>query len=396
MAESFLDAGVQVLVKALDDVSAFMDLTALDRRGGAEGPADRLGEGFRPIDNEQPGDLGLEAAVGRIVEQGLHGRGVLGCPFGDPQHVLVALAVDPDRRDQEVVADLQAVQWRRWPFMGCSRARSKRSGRAEVLGISSALTGVFWSPWMGPSTIARSRSPAPNAPGASGAMEADRPGPEARSSIIGCSRGVLVAPGHNRALPLAPGFITPQDGAEKQDRESRAARRWLASHGPGLARPEPVYLGDDLYSRQPFCEAVRALEADFLFVAKPGPHPTLMDWPGGIEPPSCERRVKKGRRFQTHRFRWLEGVPIRDGKDALTDQLAGNGNRQCQRQDHLSKLMGDILVARPGHCRRDRRLAPARGGRSRTKASTSSKPRATTLGTTSDTARTAWPPSWQP
>ena len=171
-------------------------------------------------------------------------------------------------------------------------------------------------------------------------------------------RGVLVAPGHNRAPPLAPGFITPQDGAGKQDRESRAARRWLASHGPGLARPEPVYLGDDLYSRQPIREAVRALEADFLFVAKPGPHPTPMDWPSGIEPPSRERRVKKGRRFETHRFRWLEGVPIRDGKDALTDQLAGNGNRQCQRQDHLSKLMGDILVARPGHCRRDRRLCP--------------------------------------
>ena len=129
--------------------------------------------------------------------------------------------------------------------------------------------------------------------------------------------GVLVAPGHNRALPLAPEFITPQDGAEKQDCESRAVRRWLAGHGPGLARLKPVYLGDDLYSRQPICEAVQALEADFLFVAKPSSHPTLMDWLSGIELPGCERRVKKGRRFETHRFRWLEGVPIRGGKDAL-------------------------------------------------------------------------------
>ena len=129
--------------------------------------------------------------------------------------------------------------------------------------------------------------------------------------------GVLVAPGHNRALPLAPEFITPQDGAEKQDCESRAVRRWLAGHGPGLARLKPVYLGDDLYSRQPICEAVQALEADFLFVAKPSSHSTLMDWLSGIELPGCERRVKKGRRFETHRFRWLEGVPIRGGKDAL-------------------------------------------------------------------------------
>ena len=47
--------------------------------------------------------------IGQIVEQGLHGRGVLGCPFGDPQHVFVSLVVDPDRRDQEVVADFQTV-----------------------------------------------------------------------------------------------------------------------------------------------------------------------------------------------------------------------------------------------------------------------------------------------
>ena len=58
--------------------------------------------------------------------------------------------------------------------------------------------------------------------------------------------GVLVAPGHDRALPLAPEFITPQDGAAKQDCQSRAARRWLAAHGPGLARLKPVHLGDDL------------------------------------------------------------------------------------------------------------------------------------------------------
>lgn len=129
--------------------------------------------------------------------------------------------------------------------------------------------------------------------------------------------GVLVAPGHHRALPLAPEFMTPQDGSAKQDCESRAARRWLAAHGPGLTRLKPVYLGDDLYSCQPICEPVLGLGADFLFVAKPSSHPTLTEWLSGIELPTCELRVKKGRRFETHRFRWLEGVPIRDGEDAL-------------------------------------------------------------------------------
>ena len=66
----------------------------------------------------------------------------------------------------------------------------------------------------------------------------------------------IVAPGHNRVVPLEPEFVVPQDGHDKQDCESRAARRWLAARGAKYARFDPVYLGDDLFSRQPICQAV--------------------------------------------------------------------------------------------------------------------------------------------
>jgi len=127
----------------------------------------------------------------------------------------------------------------------------------------------------------------------------------------------LVAPGHDRALPLEPEFITPQDGAEKQDCEARATARWLAMHGPSYAHLKPIYLGDDLASRQPTCQAVRALGAHFLFTAKPSTHKTLYDWLDGAEAPSMAQKIKHGARFVTHRYRWLEDVPLRDGKDAL-------------------------------------------------------------------------------
>ena len=39
---------------------------------------------------------------------------------------------------------------------------------------------------------------------------------------------VVVAPDHNPVLPLAPGFVTPQDGHDKQDCEHAAARRMRA------------------------------------------------------------------------------------------------------------------------------------------------------------------------
>src|SRR5215210_2550113 len=39
---------------------------------------------------------------------------------------------------------------------------------------------------------------------------------------------VLVHPGHPQVLALAPEFVVPQDGHEKQDCEIQAGKRWLA------------------------------------------------------------------------------------------------------------------------------------------------------------------------
>jgi hypothetical protein len=128
---------------------------------------------------------------------------------------------------------------------------------------------------------------------------------------------VMVAPGNDRALPLEPEFITPQDGVDKQDCEHRAMARWLAAHGPQYAHLKPIYLGDDLSSRQATCEAVRAIGGHFLFTAKPTSHKTLHSWLDGAEVPTLEQKIKQGARFVTQRYRWLADVPIRDGKNAL-------------------------------------------------------------------------------
>lgn len=127
----------------------------------------------------------------------------------------------------------------------------------------------------------------------------------------------VVAPGHDRVLPLQPEFITPRDGHQKQDCESRAVRRWLAAYGLQYAGFRPVYLGDDLMSRQPICEAVQKVGGNFIFIAKPKSHPTLYEWIDGAELSVHEERVKKGRYFVTHRYRWIENVPLKDGTDAL-------------------------------------------------------------------------------
>jgi hypothetical protein len=130
-------------------------------------------------------------------------------------------------------------------------------------------------------------------------------------------QAAIVAPGHNRAVPLQPAFVEPQDGHEKQDCESRACRRWLGLHGKAYASLKPIYLGDDLYSKQPICEAAREAGGHFLFVCKPDSHPTLTEYLSGVEIDERVEIVKRGKQRFRHVYRWMSDLPLRDGADAM-------------------------------------------------------------------------------
>jgi hypothetical protein len=144
----------------------------------------------------------------------------------------------------------------------------------------------------------------------------------------------LVAPGHNMVAPLMPEFIARQDGAEKQDCERNAAKRWLAAHAARVKALRPVYLGDDLFACQPICEAVLASDADFLLTAKLESHKTLYDFMDGATFEEISQMRKEGARSS----------PV---------ATAGFQERRC-------------ATARTPP-------APGQDGKSRTRASTSSK-----------------------
>jgi hypothetical protein len=128
----------------------------------------------------------------------------------------------------------------------------------------------------------------------------------------------IVAPGHAEVVPLAPEFIRPQDGHDKQDCESRAVRRWLERHGAHYQRLNPIYLGDDLYACQPVCEAVTDQGGHFLFTCKPSSHQTIQEYLSGIDLPEHIEQVKRGRERATCRYRWLCDVPLRGDNEALS------------------------------------------------------------------------------
>ena len=134
-------------------------------------------------------------------------------------------------------------------------------------------------------------------------------------SFVGAT---LVAPGQTTVLPLPPEFVRPQDGAKKQDCETTAARRWLSRVGRAYAWLRPIYLGDDIYARQPMCAAVLAEGASFIFTCKPSSHKTLSEYLEGVELDSISETDGVGSARRIYRYRWMANVPLRDGKDALT------------------------------------------------------------------------------
>jgi hypothetical protein len=127
----------------------------------------------------------------------------------------------------------------------------------------------------------------------------------------------VVAPGRSKVVPLTPEFIARQDGAEKQDCERNAVQRWLAKHAARLKPLRPVYLADDLFACQSVVKRLVESGDDFLFTAKEASHKALYDFIAGAELDRHEVKVRKGKTREAHRYRFVEKVPLRDGKDAV-------------------------------------------------------------------------------
>ena len=132
---------------------------------------------------------------------------------------------------------------------------------------------------------------------------------------------VLVKPGCDKVMPLAPEFIRPQDGHEKQDCEINASLRWLESRGSQYAALGTTVLGDDLYCHEPFCRALLAKGLEFILVCKPDSHKTLYEWVDDLERTGIVKTVVHkrwtGKRHETGTYRYVSAVPLRNADDAL-------------------------------------------------------------------------------
>jgi hypothetical protein len=132
---------------------------------------------------------------------------------------------------------------------------------------------------------------------------------------------VLVRPGSDKVISLAPEFVCPQDGHEKQDCEINASLRWLERKGSQFAALGTTVLGDDLYCHEPFCRALLDKRFEFILVCKPDSHKTLYEWVDDLERNGVVQAVVHkrwtGKRHEIDTYRYVDAVPLRDTDDAL-------------------------------------------------------------------------------
>ena len=127
---------------------------------------------------------------------------------------------------------------------------------------------------------------------------------------------VLVTPDQREVLALEPEFITPQDGAEKQDCERNAAHRWVTRNGARLARHRVTLLADDLHCNQPFGALLQAQQLDFILTCKPTSHATLYEEVALLDKLGAvgvrKEHVWTGQGHERWHYRFVERVPLRE------------------------------------------------------------------------------------
>jgi hypothetical protein len=173
----------------------------------------------------------------------------------------------------------------------------------------------------------------------------------------------LVHPDQKVVFPFAPEPIMNTDGAEKNDCERNALKRWVKDFRREHPHLPVVVVADGLSSNAPFIEILKEYSCHFILVCKETDHTYLTEWVNdadSTDAPIFEASSPKGVQI-THQY--MKDVPLNESNDECLVNVVKYWETDPQTNIQIKKWMWvtDLPVNRSNVHQ------IAKGGRSRWK-----------------------------
>ncbi len=127
----------------------------------------------------------------------------------------------------------------------------------------------------------------------------------------------IVHPDHKVVIPLCPEPIIRQDGAEKNDCERNAAKRFFEKLRQDHPHLPLIVVEDALSSNAPHIEELKRHKLRFILGVKPGDHSYLFNYVAEAQAQGRTTEFEFTRKGVTHRFRFLNDVPLNESNAHL-------------------------------------------------------------------------------
>ena len=128
-------------------------------------------------------------------------------------------------------------------------------------------------------------------------------------------QGGIAHPNCAQVIPFMPEHIVNADGADKQDCEMNAAKRYIQSLKKEHPQMNFLLGGDSLFSRQPIIEDALSLGMHYLFTAKPEDHKVMMRLIDAHQDLSTIELIDEKER--RHIYEWINAVPLNGNKETV-------------------------------------------------------------------------------
>lgn len=173
--------------------------------------------------------------------------------------------------------------------------------------------------------------------------------------------GVLVHPENKEVIPFGSEPISNQDGKKKNDCERTACERFLRR----IRREHPhmgfIIVEDGLASNAPHVRLLKELNMSFILGCKSGDHGFLFDFIEQSEKLGEVKHRTIKQQGKTHRFRYMNHVPINDANSDLFVHFIEYWETNAKgKTQHFSWISDEVI-------NEDNMMSIMRGGRARWK-----------------------------